>query len=172
MANKTGTQLKAQFEGTDPTNQNDDIIDYIDETARSYGELQISGGSTAQSLTLATEDKLDLWAANGESSSDITPDHTDDSITVANAGKYFVFFQASMTSDTNLPVINFRAAVDGTSTGPGCDRKIGTGADVGSASFATILDIAAGEKISINVTSSLSIDLTVTEAELLVVRVA
>lgn len=172
MTPKTSAQLKTQFEGTDPTNHNDDILDYIDGVARSYGQIHVTGGSTAQSLTATTPVKLTLFAVDGASSADQTPDHTDDSITLANAGVYWVFAQFSMTSDTNLPVLDFNIAVAGVITGPGCQRKIGTGADVGSASFGALVTIAAGQKVSISVESSLSIDLTLTEAELVIVRVA
>lgn len=64
------------------------ILTDILDSLSIYGALYTVGGATAQSLT-DTLAKLTSWAVDG-SAANITPDHTDDSLTIPTTGVYEV----------------------------------------------------------------------------------
>jgi len=131
-----------------------DLRDFLLSVLSGYGTIYVQGASTAQgSITTTPGAKMTGFGGNGESSSDISADHTDDSLTVSVAGKYMVNCQLSF-SGTASKTFHFKAHVDGAASLLGCSRKLGTGGDVGSCSFSGILDLAAAEVVTVYVYSS------------------
>lgn len=109
-----------------------------------YGEIYVNDGSTAQSIpTGTTYTKLTGFAANGEFDNvAVTADYANDKIIIKKSGKYLINGSCSFTSGTNSVV--FRAALFSGGTEKGnvhWARKVGTGSDVGSASFCGIVDV-------------------------------
>ena len=130
-----------------------------------YGDLYVTGGSATQALTADTPAKLALFTADGPSSNS-TPAHAADSITVGVSGVWGISFQASMTASVNNTVLTFALALGGVAQAIKCQRKIGTGADVGSCSFTGHLSLTAADVLTILVTGSMSGNLILTEAQL------
>jgi len=74
--------------------------------AMGWGEIYVNAASAATAtLVAATWTKLTLFTANGESLN-TTPDHTADTITVANAGKYLVAFNVTFQASA-AAVVDF-----------------------------------------------------------------
>lgn len=115
-----------------------------------HGELYVAGGATAQGLTTSLA-KLTLFAVNGISTADMTPDHTDDSIAITNAGNYLAEFTAVITSDTSNWVVTLEFHLDGVTTNRRTSRKIATGSDVGNISFFAGLAVSAGDLLTVHV---------------------
>jgi hypothetical protein len=119
-----------------------------------YGEIHVHDSATAQSIpTGAGYTLLTNWTDNGASSG-TTPDATTDKrITVANAGVYRVEYNCSMLSGTNNVIFYASAFKNGSTELDNLhwSRKIGTGADVGSASFGGLVSLAAGDYVDVRV---------------------
>lgn len=130
-----------------------DLRDFLLSVLSGYGHISLLGGATNQGSITTTPAKVTAFAADGPSSADVTPAHGDDSITVSLAGKYEVNFQGSF-SGTASKTFLLRAYVDGVITTIGCQRKLGTGGDVGSCSFTGILNLAAAQVVAVFVSSS------------------
>lgn len=130
-----------------------DLRDAILSCLSGYGHISVLAGATNQTGITATPVKLVAFTADGPSSSDITPSQGDDSITVSIAGKYKVEAQASF-SGTASKTFLIRAYVDGVVTTIGCQRKLGTGGDVGSCSLNGILSLTAAQVVTLYISSS------------------
>jgi hypothetical protein len=130
-----------------------DLRDFLLSVLSGYGHISVLGGATNQGSISSTPAKVTAFAADGPSSSDVTPAHGDDSITAGLAGKYETNFQGSF-SGTASKTFLIRAYVDGVVTTIGCSRKLGTGGDVGSCSFTGILNLTAGQVVTAYVSSS------------------
>ncbi len=130
-----------------------------------YGSISVLDGSTQQDNP-DTGAKLTCFAANG-SASGVTPDHTDDSLTVLVAGVYDVNMSVSF-SGSGTRTFKFRLRVNGIESIYGCTRKLGTGGDVGAAGFhAPGVTLAANDVVTVYVEADNSTaDLTVVDAAL------
>jgi hypothetical protein len=134
-----------------------------------YGGVHIESGSTAQVLVSTVAEKMTEWAHNGISS-EVTPDYINNEITIDEAGDYQVDFTTSFTGINNA-VFDFILYVDGVTTGHGCSTTSPAAAVIQGASFSNQLTIAAGEALSIWVTSSLSGSMTVKFSDLNLKRI-
>ena len=120
------------------------------ESMRVYGGLYSFEASVTASRLGTTPVLLSCFTVTGNANG-TTPDHATDQIAVNVSGKYFVFFQASF-SGTNSAEVRFRLRKDTVETSYGCTRKLGTGGDIGSASFcAPEIDLTAGEVLTVYV---------------------
>jgi len=179
MAGKSVAILKTQFLGTDPQHQNDDVLDLVDELddaldaeSNSYGELEATGASAAQTLALGVAEILDAFDADGPSSSDITPAHATNLITCAAAGVYLAMFHASFISSTDGETYLFQFAIDGTPAGPGVKKELVLGADQESIAMNRALTLTAGQTLAVWVTTTANGNITVDECALVVQRLA
>ena len=146
-----------------------DIRDFLVSVLGGYGGITALGASTAQASISGTPAKLTGFAANAPAS-DTTPDHTDDSVTGGEAGKYMVDFQCSF-SGTASKTFLFRVYSQGIVTTLGCQRKLGTGGDVGSCSCIGILALDSADVITTYVSSSDGgVSVTVVDAQLTLTR--
>ncbi len=136
-----------------------------------YGDLYVSGGVTAQSLTAATPAKMTMFTADGPASN-TTPAHASDQITVDIAGVYKIAAHFSMTSSVNNVVVDFTVAIGGVAQTIKTSRKIGTGTDVGATGLIGHLSLSASDIVTIIVESDGNTNLTVTEGQLVVGKVS
>ena len=114
-----------------------------------YGGIHLADGATPQAGITTTPEKFTGFALNGISS-DMTVDHTADSITVGTDGVYFISFEISW-SGTGNTTFQFHVRVDGVEQPFGDERRLGAGGDVGSVSFLAPLILSAAEVITIYV---------------------
>lgn len=152
----------------DGTNWRD--LHYEPAGVTAHGAIYVDDGAATQAFTAATPAKLTLFAANGPSNG-TTPDHTNDQITVLSAGVWKIDAQFSITSTINNVVFSFDAAVGGASQWPSCQRKVGTGADVGSCSFVGTLSLSANDIVTVIVTTDQNTTMTLVDAQLVVERI-
>ena len=145
-------------------------VDNVYLASQAYGNILVTGGSAAQSLTAATPAKLALFTADGPSLN-TTPAHASDQITVDVAGVYRIAAQFSMTSDGTNVTFQFYIAVGGVSQNIGCHRLVSTGSDVGSASLTGHLSLSAADVVTINVEADKNNDLTLVEAQLVIAKI-
>lgn len=148
-----------------------DIRDFLLSVLSGYGTIStISSLNTQGSITTAAA-KVTGFDVDGQSASDVTPDHTDDSITVTVAGKYKVEGQFSFAG-TASKTFRFRVRVNGVESTIGCSRKLGTGGDVGSCGLNGILDLAASDIVTVYVDSTDGgVEIIVHDAQLTLTRV-
>lgn len=119
-----------------------------------YAELYVAGASVSQTTnaTPGTFDTLTLLDTNGLSN-DCTADVANDRIVCTRAGKYRASFSASFSGTLSE---TFECELYNTTTSTAytnChfERKLGTGGDIGSASFAGIVTAAANDVFVIRV---------------------
>lgn len=138
-----------------------------------YGGIYVTGGAGTQSLSATTWTKVTQFAADGASSSGVTPAHGTDTITVADAGIYHVSFQVSYTGTTNgvydLAVYWNSVQQDQVHI----QRKIGTGSDVGSAGTSGHVNASSGSTdFELWVYSDGANDFNLVEGQLVVTKVS
>lgn len=123
-------------------------------TFSAYGEIHVHDSAVAQSIpTGATYTLITNWTDNGLSLY-TTPDAlTSRRITVSKTGVYEVSYNCSMLLGTSNVVLFISAFKNGTTELDNLhfSRKIGTGSDVGSASFNGIIQLSAGDYIDVRI---------------------
>jgi hypothetical protein len=126
------------------------IRDIVASMYADYGGMHIRGGVTPQVVS-ATPQKMVNWLSNAVSLG-VVPDFTTGEITVATDGVYegqgmFMFTgTANKTYYMALYVDTGSGYVD--PGAPRIFRKLGTGADVGSAGMTTQALLSAGDKVA------------------------
>lgn len=120
-------------------------------TEFAYAGIYVSDGSTGQNILTGTSyTKLTGFTTNGESYN-CTADAANDKITITKAGKYWVSGSFSFSGSAN---VTFRICLfyDNTEISKiHLARKLGSGGDVGSASFSGILSASANKDIDCRV---------------------
>lgn len=142
------------------------------------GELACVDGTTAEATVDTTKRILTCWTAiNHEKHVDITL--SNNYIEVTEPGLYLVQFQASFTgSNTTVHAFEIYAYFSSIPvwfpTARRCERYIGTGSDVGSASIFSVISLpTAGDRIAIyQYADGASKTLTVEQAQLTVARIS
>jgi hypothetical protein len=117
-----------------------------------YGDIYVTGGVTAQSSIGTGYVEVTGFAANGQSSSNVTPDHTSEDITVTDAGIYHVGFHMNFSGSASTQ-FTFSIHVGGAEPTEviAAIRTIGAGADSGSCGNSGFLSLAASDVISLYV---------------------
>ena len=140
-----------------------DLRDMLVSVMSIGGGMSCFEASTEQENVGETGVKLTCFDTDSNSNG-VTPDHTDDSITIDVAGDYDVFFQASFTG-TNGGDMEFRLRKNGTELNWGSSRV--AGASNGSGSFLAIgVPLAVDDVITIYVQSDTATDdITVRDAQ-------
>jgi hypothetical protein len=113
----------------------------------SYGGIYVSNGSTAQTGIGTSYTKITGFTTNAPSTSDITPDHTTDSVTIAIAGMHVIHLQCSFSGSANT-TFTVSMAVDGVEQEHMSFQRKLSGGDVGSASFIGHHAMASGEALT------------------------
>jgi len=109
-----------------------------------FGQLYTTGGAGTQTPNTSYA-LMNQWAADGASSSGVTPANASNKITVSFAGHYLVAFQVSFAG-SNSSIVDAQVFWNGVAqTQITVKRKLGaSGADVGSASAIGIIDVTSG----------------------------
>jgi len=148
-----------------------DLRDFLVSAFSGYGFISVLAGSTAQGSLSGTPAKLTCFAANGVASSDVTPDHTNDQITVGVAGDYAVSFNASVVG-TASKAFQFRIYVNGVITTIGCEQEYAATEKYQNIGCRGILTLAATDIVTVMVSSDDGgTSITVSDAQLVLKRV-
>lgn len=109
-----------------------------------YAGIYVADASTAESIANgAGYTKSTAFTTNGLDEN-CTSDAANDKITITKTGKYMVLGTCSFTSGTNSVVWKSAAFLDGVEqSNIHWARKVGTGSDVGSASFMGIINVTS-----------------------------
>ncbi len=109
--------------------------------AQPFAQIYVTGGTGSQTLVASTWTKITQFTVNGESLR-CTADQTNNRVTVTETGKYRVFFQASFESDTGNTTFDLQIRWNAAQQNQiHCQRKIGSGGDVGSCSAEGYIDV-------------------------------
>lgn len=121
---------------------------------RPYGGLYLSGGSTTQTTnaTGGVFDTVTGWSSNGYFDN-MTVDHTANTITTTLAGTYYVGVNVSFSGSSLETYVLRLFNVTQNVASPNCylERKLGTGGDVGSASFQGFIFATANDVFVVQV---------------------
>jgi len=139
-----------------------------------FGEVWVMGNSTADTVATATNTQMTRFANEGESNL-TTPSATTDDITILKAGMYLVTISvafkgdASVEWDFTLYKNNGATSFDNVH----CDRKLGAGGDVGSASMSGICDFAVNDTIELWMKHEAGVnkDITIEDCTLSIVQI-
>lgn len=149
-----------------------DLRDMLVSVHGVYGGLYVQDGSTAQTGVDTTPTKMTGWAGNLPAAG-TTPDHTDDSITIGTDGIYIALCQVSFSGTISV-TFEAHLRIDDVEQVEGFHRKLGTGGDVGSASFVALKSLSADEVLTVYIESDSGggASFTPMDAQLVVFRVA
>lgn len=130
-----------------------DLRDVVHSVWGVYGELYVKNGQTNQ-VVGTTPLKMTGFASVGNTSG-MTANVSTDTLTVdaGGAGVYLVSFFCSFTGSNNTVYECYLNVNDEEGTN-GFHRKIGTGADVGTAGFTGLVTLADGDVCSVYVEAS------------------
>jgi len=131
-----------------------DLRDYVVSSWGVYGQLSIIDNSSYTQSSLATSPSwttllhCDTSTANG-----VTPvatQSTTNTLTCATggAGVYFIWFVACFTGSSNATYL-IKLFNNAVATGFQCERKIGTGTDVGNTDFHGIITLAEADVLDV-----------------------
>lgn len=141
---------------------------------QAYGEMQILQNSTAIALTAAVDGSLyttsdytkitGIWAAGVVDG--IT--YATDELTVPTTGVYHLAGWANTQSSVNNVLVGVKYAVNGTvlpsAVAPTLRRKIGTGTDIGAVSGIGLVQLTAGDVVSLYVACDSNANITIPDA--------
>lgn len=112
--------------------------------AGTFAGIHVHDASTAQTIATGTAYAKITAFTDNDPSNDCTADAANDKITITRAGVYKVGGSASFYSDTNNVTWKATAFLDGVEQdNVHWECKIGTGADLGNASFSGFIDVTS-----------------------------
>ncbi len=112
-----------------------------------FGSISATDNTTAEAITDATLRKITAFDTNGEGNR-VTVDHTANTLTAEEAGTYKVWGTVSFSGSLSKTFLVSVYKNDATAVGVPCERKLGTGGDVGSAPFCATVQLAVGDTVS------------------------
>ena len=145
------------------------VQDLQDTVLGVYGAISVAGGSAAQGLTTSYA-KLTGFAANGLSSG-MTPDHTNDQITVLTAGDVEVEINLQ-GSGSGAGTFTFAPGLNGTESSVYQGAHTCTGTETWSVKVLALITCAANDIITVRGKASASLNFTPANAQLVVRRVS
>ncbi len=143
--------------------------------AAAYGAISVEGNATATAIAAASTDfsnKVQVTIFDNDSvANGVTPDHTNDHITISTDGAYEIsapsvsFYGAGGRTYSFAIFINNGATQIGTRT----TRKLGTGGDIGALPVSALATLSAGDTVELWVQNESNTgDLTVQDVSLCV----
>lgn len=148
-----------------------DVRDMLVSLFGVYGSIYVKDAVAGQ-VPGVTPVKLLAFTTNGLSNG-LTPDHTNDRLTVPDAqsaGDYIVFFQCAF-SGTNNATFQFEFYLNQVATGFKASRKLGAAGDVGSCSLIGLGSLVSLDEIEIFVDGTAAASIVVEDAQLIAVRI-
>lgn len=148
-----------------------DLRDFLVSALGGYGHLYCAEGSISQTASVLAS-KLTAWNNNG-ASSQTTPDHANDQITVGVGAVYLVMMSASLRADAGRTVKLqvYKNSVE--QTGISAEHNAQSSNDITTLSVSGVVTCSANDVISVYVSSSVDfVTVTVSEASLTVKRVS
>jgi hypothetical protein len=154
------TDSQGELEESDITTTELDTLDGIQsnvqaqldtKTPKGYGGLSVNGNTN--NLALAAQDTWYQYPYfdTNDPSLGMTPDHTNDHITVGTTGVYFVSIDASFSGSV-VTTFEVQMFINNGATGfPNVhfERKIGTGGDIGAAPASGIVSLTSGDTVEL-----------------------
>lgn len=141
---------------------------------QAYGEMQVLQNSTGIALTAATDSALyttsDYLKITGVWSAGVVDGITyaNNELTVPTTGVYHLAGWANITSTVNNVLVGVKYAVNGvvlpSNLAPTLRRKIGTGTDIGALSGIGLVQLSAGDVLSLYLACDTSATITVPDA--------
>ena len=131
-----------------------------------FGEISAEGNAVATTIAVAnTWYQVTIFDTNGVSNGSVTPDHTNDHITLGREGMYLVTVSVSILSGSGATfVLEGELAANNRAkqfANVHFDRQLsGGGGDVGSVSMSGIIDAAAADTIELwvrNITNTVNV---------------
>ena len=146
-----------------------DFDDHVDGTLPVYGMMYTSGGGTPQTGFDSTPQKVTGFEYAGINE-ETTPNPVSDQITVGKSGTYLIAGQISFSGSVSAQ-FELHVYINNGSTVFGTHRTLGTGGDVGSCSIFSLINLSAGDTISIYGSSNGSNDsFTLVDGQMFVLR--
>lgn len=155
------------------------VVTYVAaETLHAYGEISVQDNSTPTAVSSSGWTQVTIFDTNGHSSN-ATPDHTNDHITIDSgfAGKYLVTISAAVANSAGVAhVIELGLHKnDGATefTNVNAHRNLSAGSDVGSISLSGIIDVSASDTVELWATSDsgTSRNVTISDVTLSLVQI-
>jgi len=144
-----------------------------DFTGRGFGSIQVFDGAVAQAVsTTVGGDKITGFTINGDSDQ-VSPDHTNDEISIDFAGKYMIIFNCSFSAGTGSIVWTAHLHDSGGEISMAAAQRSTSAGQVGAMGFTFILDAADAEVISMFIEHDAGVekDFTPVDMALTVVRI-
>jgi hypothetical protein len=140
-----------------------------------YGEITVEGNATTTTFSGSSSDftnkvQVVIFDTNGISSVGVTPDHTNDHLTIVNAGPYLVHTDVTITGG-NSNTISFALFKNNGATqlGERATVKLNSASDEIALSLTHIVDLAANDTVELWVQNeNHTTAITVEDADLLV----
>lgn len=148
---------------------------YVDNHI-AFGEIYAHDNAATTSVSSAGWTQILIFNANGESNN-TTPDHTNDHITITQAGKYAVDISLAVANNAGAShVVEFSMYINNGVTefiNIHAHRSLGAGTDIGSVSLSGIADLAASDTVELWATTSRAIasNITVSDVDLRVIKI-
>lgn len=149
-----------------------DVRDFLVTVMGGYASLKTIDGSTAQTGIGTTPVLFTQWDTNGDFNG-LLPDHiTGNDITIDIAGVYHLNCAVSFAGSGST-TFELHLYINGTEADEGLHRKIGTGGDIGSASFSGIVPLAALDVLTVYIEADgTNKEVTVADGQFVVNQIA
>lgn len=139
-----------------------DLRDAVVTALGGYASLYVDGGVAAQALT-AVMAKVDAWAGVGPQRGD-SASHADNEVTCAVGGDRLVVFCAQLTAGVSTTV-DFELRLNGVKV-TGATTRCAAGSSPVACSFASVVTVGAGQKLSVYAACTPDASVTLRNAQL------
>ena len=163
--------------GGTPASRNAQLVN-IGKATGGYGDIRVEGNVTETTISASSSDfsnkvQVTVFDTNGGSSQAVTPDHTNDHITIDTAGVYLIVLSVSISGGSNSTIsLAFFKNNGATQVGARMTRKIGAGGDVGAGALVACASLSAADTLELWLQNeSATTNVTVEDACLCVIKV-
>jgi hypothetical protein len=136
------------------TVESDGDVNFVAGAGLQYGEIKVQNNSTETTIAAAgTAVQVTVFDTNGVSNGDVTPDHTNDHITVGKAGHYLITISMTLNSIAgagSIAEISCKKNNGNADVIIHMDRSLaGGGSERGVISLSGIADLAVNDTIEV-----------------------
>ena len=136
-----------------------------------YGGLRISNNVTTQTVVLNTPEIIENWAAVGVNRG-VTEDATNRDLEPAVAGVFKASLNAQCSSDTNNTTATFHLYINGAPAGYQISNSLKNAGDSKVFPMEALISLSGGDLVQGYVEADKSVDLTIRNAQLNIIRIA